>query len=105
MPIVTQKIRLAKEGIVSYQKPASTYLQRCYRSVRKRVIEMYGGCCNLCKEKELTILEIDHIKNVGSAKRETGRAYLSKLLKKPLDSNLQILCSSCNVKKYGNRLK
>lgn len=73
-------------------------------SLRKIVIDYYGGKCVCCGENEFLFLEIDHINNDGHKHRSIIGYSSGKLLRWIINNNFpngfQVLCSNCN---YGKR--
>ena len=70
-----------------------------YVSLRKKVIDLYGGKCDCCKEDIYEFLAIDHVKGNGRDERKalTPERFLSKLIKlgEP-HADYRILCHNCN---------
>lgn len=80
-----------------------------YRKYRVDVLELYGGSCRCCGNRNMKYLQLDHVNNDGGKERKIlpvacrgGRffQYVLKLGYKRKD--LQVLCANChNAKRYG----
>lgn len=89
-----------------------SYCKDCgcsYNARRKRAcIDKLGGNCVMCGEKDLSVLEVDHINNDGSEIRKTGkdRSIASKVSSGSRNTDdLQVLCCNCNAAKGYAALK
>lgn len=80
------------------------YLER-----KKKSIEMYGGKCNECGEKQEEFLVIDHVNDDGAIDRKKWSNKVSDIhrwvAKNNYPPNFQVLCGNCNLKKERNRIK
>jgi len=74
-------------------------------TLRREVIQAYGGQCVCCGEKEIKFLQIDHVDGNGAAhRRQIGRSNLYRWLRNNhYPEGFQVLCASCNWAKgiYG----
>ena len=73
--------------------------RRRRKKVKRRVIDMYGGQCACCSEKNIGFLTIDHINGDGQADRKRLKAanIYGVLVNTPLRSDLRVLCYNCNL--------
>jgi|ERR1700720_1505854 len=71
-----------------------------HRRYRKAVIELYGGMCECCGEKNWEFLALDHINGGGSKERKTMgvSAYYRRFRGKKLEKlpGFRLLCHNCN---------
>lgn len=76
------------------------YWNGWHRARRRHAIYLLGGCCVMCGEADLIVLQIDHIKPVG---RVNGRRVESTqgAVKSVIDGKpgYQLLCANCHVRK------
>lgn len=79
--------------------------------IKQSAINMYGGHCACpgCDQSNVMFLSIDHKNGDGAEDRKTrekslGGGLYKKLIKRPIDPKLQVLCYNCNFAK-GNREK
>lgn len=68
------------------------------------VFNFYGNKCTCCGESELSVLQIDHIKNDGYKDLKYGRRLggthlYNEIVKRNFPSTYQILCANCNFSK------
>lgn len=74
---------------------------------RKEAIAILGGRCAACGEDRVLRLALDHVRDDGSADRkERNFRSLVRILtsgRKP-ESELQVLCFNCNMKKHKSAL-
>ena len=79
------------------------YKKKSKDSLRSRVINGYGGCCNCCGERMVEFLSLDHVLGGGNQERKTkscgGRAAYMRAIKENFPSDYQILCMNCNFAK------
>lgn len=85
---------------------------KCYGyegKLKKEIIDIYGGQCVCCEEKEITFLTIDHKYGGGNKERKLlsygrgGTHFYSYLKKKGYPKeNFQVLCMNCN---WGSRYR
>lgn len=71
-------------------------------SLRKKVINAYGGKCNCCNESIWEFLTIDHVNNDGKIERANNincEKLYRKIIKENYPPNYQILCYNCNCTK------
>lgn len=80
--------------------------QRVYDlSVKRRIIEAYGGKCTCCGEETLEFLTIDHVNNDGAEdRRQNGKKSGGKLYRWLIKNGFpkedyQLLCYNCNCAK------
>lgn len=76
-----------------------------YYQTRRKILDMYGGVCQCCGEKEIKFLCIDHIGGGGKKHREQinkENIYRWLYAREKL-SGFQVLCHNCNLAKgfYG----
>lgn len=74
------------------------------KTLRKLIIEHYGGKCACCGESHFEFMVIDHIKGGGTKIRKSMgniREYF-EIVKQGFPPDRQILCANCNqAKKKG----
>lgn len=75
--------------------------------LKNKIIEIYGGKCTCCAEKQIEFLSIDHIDGTGAKHRKEmgltcGNNFYHWLKNNdyPKD-NFQILCFNCNFAKHA----
>lgn len=76
-------------------------------SLKREVMEAYGGKCQCCGESEIAFLSIDHINNDGYKHRSeigVGGTIIYSFLKKKgfPKEGFQVLCFNCNHGKHIN---
>lgn len=76
-------------------------------SVRRQVLEAYGGVCVGCGERDHDRLAVDHVNNDGSSHRKelggsSGRLYIWLIREGFPKDRFQILCHNCNFVKHKN---
>lgn len=75
------------------------------RAAKREMVDVYGGECACCGEKEIAFLCLDHPDGGGLAERtEAGgsAALMRKLKKDGWPKGYRILCANCNLAtKYG----
>ncbi len=73
--------------------------------VKNEAIQIYGGVCACCGEKEVKFLCIDHIDGGGNQHRKTikTRSIGEWLKTNNYPKGFQVLCHNCNMAKsiYG----
>lgn len=78
--------------------------RRSRARLRKLVIDVYGGACRGCGERDLDVLLMDHVQNDGHLHRRQVKA--SALYRWLRDNNypegFQVLCRNCNIVKARN---
>lgn len=81
------------------------YIERSRRyraSLKKKVMNYYGGKCECCGESEIAFLTLDHINNDGSKQRKElkrkggGDHFYLWVIKNDFPKDLRILCFNCN---------
>lgn len=79
------------------------------KSIRKEMINAYGGKCVSCGIENPVVLDIDHINNDGGKHRKNGmwgwRLYRWLRKNKYPKDNYQLLCKNCNWIKEIERRK
>lgn len=84
-----------KKRYIAYRNFSSSFISR--PDVRSYLLKKYGHKCALCGCSEK--LQIDHIVSVYlAAKNRISIELLNS------ESNLQVLCASCNAKKCPDEL-
>ena len=78
--------------------------RRRHKVQRWQALDKLGGRCVVCKERDYSKLEIDHVVAQKRTKEEhrrlTGRTSVKAALEgKESGSELQLLCKVCHVKK------
>lgn len=110
----------------SYYNAANIQKHKAYCSKHKRlkgrfharveVLNLLGGKCAYCSEREPRYLQIDHVHNDGQAHRKEIASRRTNTLEKaqglwPAEvkrhiekypGSLQVLCANCNCSKNGN---
>jgi 5-methylcytosine-specific restriction endonuclease McrA len=71
----------------AFRKNSSYYVSKKY--VRQFVLEKYNNCCNYCKST--FEIQIDHILSVKHCFENNLLRQCNRI------SNLQVLCSKCNL--------
>ena len=76
------------------------------RSVKLRILDIYGTSCECCGEAAFEFLSIDHINRDGGKERKLvhGQNFYYSLLKlKEKRADLRVLCMNCNfaLGKFG----
>lgn len=95
-----------KDGI-RYQR-YKTQTKKRKDSLKKQVVDAYGGMCECCKEAKLGFLTIDHIDGNGRKHRESlgisgsGYNFYGWIIKNDFPKNLRILCYNCNCGRSHN---
>lgn len=77
------------------------------KKIKKMIIDVYGGVCSCCGEKDGRFLSIDHINNNGAKfrkenKRVAGRGFYLWIIKNKYPKDLQLLCFNCNLGRQIN---
>ncbi len=86
----------------------SKYHRNRAEAVKSHLIELYGGCCQCCGEKNPKFLVFDHINNDGKSDRaklgvHSGTHFKFKLIKVEKRTDIRILCFNCNCgRAYNN---
>lgn len=76
--------------------------RRNAKKERERIIQKLGGKCVVCSERDLAVLELDHIIPLFNSKgRET--TCIEEAKKNP--EKFQVLCANCHRRKTLNDLK
>jgi len=72
--------------------------------LRSQFLEMYGGICMCCGEKDIRFLTLDHVNGDGADdRRERSRAAILREALSDLNTEkYQILCYNCNMGKAIN---
>lgn len=102
------KTNTPKRGYKSLEKYLDS-VHRAYNVLKTNVLSHYGNCCVMCGNKDIRVLELDHINNNGAEHRKIignpGHTY-GFLKKNNYPNNppflLQVLCANCNHKKTKN---
>ena len=73
-------------------------------TLRREVLQAYGGHCICCKEDTYEFLALDHVNNDGNVHRKTksswgGLTTTQWAKKNNYPPSLQILCHNCNQAK------
>jgi len=72
-------------------------------TMRREVIEMYGGKCACCGESNFYFLTLDHVNNNGAEERRhpsgQNRIWARLRREKIVSPDYQILCYNCNCTK------
>lgn len=86
------------------EKKISNRFQSYKIRLREKIFAHYGRECVNCKESNIIFLSVDHINEDGYSHRKSignSSASLHEFLKKNnFPEGYQILCHSCNLKKY-----
>ena len=82
-------------------KDRSQYNRGFAAGLRHAIILALGGRCKLCKNDDLRVLNIDHVRNDGNAHRRSlgsgsGPQYSRDILRTIRSKRFQILCANCN---------
>lgn len=105
--IYQQHSRRYREKNKEQIKTKGREYQRLKRvSMRRELIDAYGGECACCGESEPLFLDLDHINNDGNAHRKRGARSLALLyeIKRegwPKDK-YRLLCCNCNQGRSRN---
>ena len=81
--------------------------KNCWLRAKRRVFALFGGCCLKCGNKDVRVLQLDHIAPTGT-KRDTnfrsGKGLYYKILRDEEDlTQLQVLCANCHqIKTFEN---
>lgn len=80
---------------------SKTGRQRAVRT-KAEVMLKYGGKCVCCGESRVAFLTIDHKNNDGTKMRKAGihsggSHFYKRLLTRPVDPSLQVMCWNCNL--------
>lgn len=95
----------------SYRESHKEEISQKLFNIKKTIIDHYGGACVLCGERNIGFLTLDHINNDGhierrSKKYKEGRIqYYRRIIREGFPNTLQVLCWSCNRKKYFEYLR
>ena len=102
-----------------HRKKLNKVAAQSHQRLRSETIELYGGQCACCGEKELRYLQLDHIKGGGNKHRKKlGIGYgalraavhginvqtmITWARRNCSKGTLQVLCANCNFAKayYG----
>lgn len=108
-----------RECLTQKARPGKTVCEKCaergrkkslneYRTIRKTILELYGGECKCCGINNPKYLQLDHINNDGGEERKSipssirGGRFYKYVLKQGKRDDLQLLCANChNAKRYG----
>jgi hypothetical protein len=72
------------------------------------VIRKLGGICQVCRSRDLEILQIDHIDNDGWIERkEKGQqmALYKRIMENKQTRRVRVLCANCNYRRKVRLLK
>ena len=104
---INEKAKLKKRKLWMENPDLLKQKQREYRfNLRVKTINMYGGICVCCGEKELKFLSFDHMNGGGNAekiKKNIMGSRFYNFLRKEKQKDIQVLCYNCNLSKgfYG----
>lgn len=93
-----------RPGFKSCEKCINRSRQRNY-TVKKAVIDGYGGRCECCGERTFELLSVDHIHGNGAEDREkglSGHTLYQWLIENNFPDGYQLLCMGCNFAKRDN---
>ncbi len=80
-----------------------------YHSFKYKVVEHFGGACQICGEKDIRCLIIHHPDGDGGAHRhevfggnKTGAHIYRSIVRQNFDTGyrLELICSNCHLKKH-----
>lgn len=83
-------------------------------TLKREVMDQYGGVCQRCQEADIDVLTIDHIDGGGAEHRRTlsknGRATAGIttyrwLKKNGFPAGFRVLCANCNIKVYRLKMR
>lgn len=99
-----QSTKWRADNLERSREQSNASAKRKYASLRKSVLQAYGGKCTCCNETHPAFLVVDHIPGGGRAHlRELGGsgAFLLYrwLSKNNYPQGFQILCHNCNFAK------
>ena len=78
---------------------------RLVEEMRINAINLYGGKCIVCKEKDIDCLAIDHINNDGYKDKIRAYGFWKRLVVENDPHKYQVLCHNHNWKKHLNNLR
>jgi hypothetical protein len=89
-----------KEYTEEWRAAQRARIGRWRRSIRARVIQLYGGICACCGEDEYAFLCIDHVDGNGSRARGcSAHKEMKRALREWPSAEFQVLCANCNMAK------
>lgn len=94
-----------KNWRAAHPKAGAANAKKYRDSLRKRIIEGYGGECACCGEKEGQFLEIDHVNGGGTEHRKRlhhGPPIYKLIIEQNFPVDFQLLCSNCNQGRHLN---
>ena len=81
-------------------KNASTIARSYHQSVKAKMIEALGGCCQKCGFTDDRALQVDHVNGDGSSDilRYSGAVYYNAVIRSTYhnEGKYQLLCANCN---------
>lgn len=84
---------------------ANEYQKKHNRKAREKFLELYGGQCECCNEKQYEFLALDHIQNDAKAngKRRSSTIQYKEAVRTMDKTRFRILCHNCNLARafYG----
>lgn len=72
------------------------------KTVKKKAMDVLGGECKSCGERDLDVLSVDHITPIGKKRNGIVGAKIYRMILKGMIENLQILCFNCNQEKAAS---
>ena len=75
------------------------YYRKYHKSLQRQFLEMYGGACICCGEKDIRFLTLDHVNEDGAndRRRRSRATILREALSNLNTEKYQILCYNCNM--------
>jgi hypothetical protein len=81
-----------------------TYMSERRRTIKRRLVDGYGGKCTCCGEETLEFLTLEHVNGGGREHRKVkdSLAIFNEVIREGFPREYTILCMNCNfAKRFG----